>query len=87
MSMPQTMAEHWSRLHEQGHRFPGHPLARGWPLKFEGSREDYFRMDVPVDLINRIRDPHRVVRSRWPNAVLNQMILRYNFAAKVGWPD
>ena len=85
--LPSKLETHWKRLHEAGRRLSGHPLGRGWPLRFEGSAEDYRRFDVRLGLTERLREPRMMVRSRWPNAVIQQRILRYNFAAKTGWPD
>jgi hypothetical protein len=84
--VPANLEAHWKRLHGAGRRLPDHPLGRGWPLQFEGSFEDYKRFGTRLDLVPRLRDPRVVVRSRWPNAVIQQRVLRYNFAAKIGWP-
>jgi len=85
--VPPTLRDHWKRLNESGRRLPQHPLGRGWPQRFEGDLDDYLRLEVPMPLAERLTDPHRIVRSRWPNAVLNQQILPYNFAAKMSWPS
>ncbi len=84
---PPTLRSHWKRLHESGRRLPQHPLGRGWPTRFEGDFNDYLRLETPMPLAERLSDHHHIVRSRWPNAVLNQQILRYNFAAKTSWPS
>jgi hypothetical protein len=84
---PASLRSHWRTLHDSGRRLKDHPLGRGWPVRFEGDYENYLRFDVPLPLKNRFTDTQRVVRSRWPNAVLNQRILPYNFAAKTPWPE
>lgn len=84
---PPTLRQHWKRLNESGRRLPEHPLGRSWPNRFEGNFDEYLHLDVPLVLTERLRDAHRLVRSRWPNAVLNQQILPYNFAAKTPWPS
>ncbi|MGE3309619.1 MAG: Ca2+-dependent phosphoinositide-specific phospholipase C [Limisphaerales bacterium] len=86
--IPPTLRSHWSRLNSSGRRLADHALGVGWPRRFEGDFTDYLRFEVPVALRERIEaGPRpRIVRSRWPNAVLNQEILPYNFAAKQSWP-
>jgi len=81
------LAQHWRRLHGEGRRRPDHPLSRGWPVHFTGPVEDYLRLEVPLELRSRLPEIHRLVRSRWPNAAINQRLLPYNFAVKTGWPD
>ena len=83
----EQLTQHWRRLHAEGRRLPDHALSRGWPVHFTESLEDYLRLDAPLELRSRLPDIHRLVRSRWPNAALNQRLLPYNFAVKTGWPD
>jgi hypothetical protein len=78
---------HWERLNRAGRRLADHPLGRGWPVRFESGFEDYLRWDVRMDPASRVGQGRPVMRSRWPNAVLDQWILPYNFAAKISWPD
>jgi len=84
---PGNLRSHWKRLHEHGRRLPEHPLGRGWPVRFPGSFEDFTRYQKPLNPAASLTDPGHIVSSRWPNAVLNQRILRYNFAAKIAWPN
>ncbi len=86
LEVPPTLRSHWSRLNTSGRRLPDHALGRGWPLRFEGDFDDFLRFQVPVALRERLEVGPRIIRSRWPNAVLNQEILPYNFAAKRSWP-
>lgn len=83
---PASLRNHWKRLHDSGRRLATHPLGRGWPTRFDGDFDDYARFDLPLDLRERLTDSNRIVRSRWPNAVLDQHLLPYNFAAKISWP-
>lgn len=81
------LQSHWRRLHETGRRLPDHPLGRGWPAIFQGGFEEYVRWEVPLDLAEHGTASRPVLRSRWPNAVLDQWLLPYNFAAKTSWPE
>ena len=66
---------------------PDHALGAGWPTKFEGTYEDYSTFTRELKLSERfVSGGAFVVKSRWPNAALNQRVLRYNFRAKVEWP-
>jgi hypothetical protein len=75
------------RLQTEGHRLVGHPLARNWPRKFEGSWEDFVDFSHVVDSIEWIEDKDVVMVSRWGNATINQHFLLYNFHPKWEWPD
>jgi hypothetical protein len=84
---PALLRSHWERLHDRGIRMATHPLARHWPKRFEGDWEAYQRFDRAVDprgLLERLR---LTWVSLWPNAVLDQFALPYNFAPKTEWPE
>ena len=87
VSSPANLKAHWKRLAERGRRLPDHALGAGWPMKFEGTYEDYGTFTRELKLSERFASGGAVVvKTRWPNAVLNQRVLRYNFRAKVEWP-
>ncbi|MEA3485606.1 MAG: hypothetical protein U9R03_02740, partial [Candidatus Aerophobetes bacterium] len=67
-------------------RMSNHPLAKAWPNKFEGSWEDFINFSEYVDLPKLIKKKRMVIKSRWPNAVINQHFLTYNFFPKREWP-
>lgn len=83
---PATLKAHWKRLQERGRRLPDHALGAGWPMKFEGTYDDYATFTRELKLSDRMEAGAPVLKSRWPNAVLNQRVLRYNFRVKVEWP-
>jgi hypothetical protein len=83
---PATLKSHWKRLAERGRRLPDHALGAGWPTKFEGTFEDYSMFTRELKLSERLGAGAPVVRSRWPNAVIQQRVLRYNFRVKEEWP-
>jgi len=80
------MRETYHRLHEEGHDQPDHPLARGWPRRFEGSWDDFVDFSQPVEPREWLESQSMIVISRWPNAVIDQCFLRYNFYPKPEWP-
>ena len=81
-----TLRKNWARLHTDGTRRPDHPLARGWPDRFEGSWDAYRAFTVPVDPVEQLASKQMILVSRWANAVLDQHFLPYNFSAKPEWP-
>jgi hypothetical protein len=88
--MPEVVADQrrtWERLSTKGRQDADSPLARGWPLKFTGSWEEFTRFDVPVDLAAALRKGGLMAVSCLNNAVINRRFLRYNFAAKTEWPE
>ena len=64
----------------------GSPLAKSWPLRFEGSWEEFTNFSRAVDLEPRLRKGGMAMVSYFNNAVINRHFLRYNFAAKTEWP-
>ena len=85
-SPPSLLREDWETLHTKGRRLPDHPLSRGWPLTFTGDFDAFRSFSVSVDPVPLLKQKRLVKVSRWPNAVINQHCLRYNFAPKTEWP-
>ena len=83
---PEALKSHWKRLAERGRRLPDHALGAGWPVKFEGMYEDYTTFTRERKLSERLGAGATVVKSRWPNAAIQQRVLRYNFRVKEEWP-
>ena len=71
---------------KKGIQMSNHPLAKAWPNKFEGSWEEFIDFSKYVDLPKFIKEKRMVIKSRWPNAVINQYFLAYNFRPKQDWP-
>ena len=80
------MKSTYRRLHTQGHRQLDHPLARGWPRTFEGSWDDFVDFSQPVEPREWLETKGMIMVSRWPNAVIDQYFLPYNFYPKPEWP-
>lgn len=76
----------YERLHTQGRREQGNPLAHRWPRRFAGSWEEFIDFGVEVDLPALLRQNEMLMVSRWANAVINTHFLRYNFHPKTDWP-
>lgn len=76
----------YQKLHNQGREKPNSPLARKWPLRFEGTWADFTNFSRAVDTESRLRRDGMVMISYFNNAVINRHFLRYNFAAKTEWP-
>lgn len=83
---PEALKSHWKRLAERGRRLPDHALGAGWPVKFEGTYEDYTTFTRELKLSERLGAGAAVVKSRWLNAAIQQRVLRYNFRVKEEWP-
>jgi hypothetical protein len=81
-----VLRHNWTQLHTQGRKRQDHPLAREWPVKFEGDFEAYCNYSEEVDPRPLLRERRLMIVSRWPNAAINQHCLRYNFAPKTEWP-
>jgi hypothetical protein len=77
----------WQTLHNQGRESQASPLGRSWPLRFEGSWEQFTTFSHPIDLEPRLRRGGMTMVSYFNNAVINRHFLRYNFAAKTEWPS
>ncbi len=77
----------WQKLHNQGREAQGSPLAKSWPLRFEGSFTEFTNFSKAIDLEPRLRGKNAMAMvSYFNNAVINRYFLRYNFAAKTEWP-
>lgn len=76
----------WQKLHNQGREAQGSPLAKTWPLRFEGSWAEFTTFSKAIDLEPRFRKNGMAMVSYFNNAVINRHFLRYNFAAKTEWP-
>ncbi|MCC6234508.1 MAG: hypothetical protein IT580_17830 [Verrucomicrobiales bacterium] len=83
---PPGLRTNWQRLTSQGTRLPNHPLAAGWPRRFDGNWTDYRTYSRAVESEPLLRQRRLVWVSRWANATLDQHALAYNFAAKTEWP-
>jgi len=68
-------------------RNPGHPLAKNWPKRFEGSYEDFVDFSKYVDSRKLLKKKEMIIVSRWPNAVINRYFLTYNYFPKRQWPE
>ena len=77
----------FQKLRTEGRQQPAHPRTSGWPVRFDGSWEDFIRFDKEVDLTPHLALPNRLALSRWNNATLQQNCLAYNFRPKTEWPD
>ena len=86
MRLEEYNMDTWRKLHTEGREAQGSPLGASWPLRFEGSWEDFSRFGRPVDLEPRLRKGAMAMVSYFNNAVINRYFLRYNFAAKTEWP-
>ena len=73
-------------MHKQSVKNPDHPLAKGWPTRFNGDWDNYITFDIYVDLTTLIREKKMVMKSQWPNAVIDQYFLDYQFFPKREWP-
>lgn len=80
------MPERYQKL-SKSIRNPDHPLARNWPKRFEGSYKDFINFSHYVGSRRLLRKKKMVIISRWPNAVINQYFLTYNYFPKKQWPN
>lgn len=67
-------------------RRPDHPLAKGWPKRFDGTWEEFITFDKYIDPRELIKERKMVIKSRWSNAVIDQYFLDYQFFPKRAWP-
>ncbi len=65
---------------------PHHPLARDWPKKFVGSYKNFITFTKYIGIRRFLTKKKMVIISQWPNAVINQHFLNYNYFPKKQWP-
>jgi hypothetical protein len=83
---PPALRRHWTTLNTTGTRRPTHPLAKGWPTRFAGSWESYCTFPRTLDTRPELTRADLLIAGRWANAIIDQHLLPYNFAAKTDWP-
>lgn len=76
----------WEKLSTIGRQSRDSPLARGWPLKFGGSWDDFTSFTRLVELVPVLRRGGHLKVSCFNNAVIDRHFLVYNFAPKTEWP-
>ncbi|PYV11351.1 MAG: hypothetical protein DMG07_19480, partial [Acidobacteria bacterium] len=77
----------YRKLHDEGREQASHPRTAAWPVRFEGSWDDFIRFDREVPYRDRLLAGGALAVSRWNNAVLQQRSLAFNFRPKTEWPD
>lgn len=87
MGLEEYNQETYRKLHNQGRQKPNSPLAKRWPLRFDGAWSDFVNFSRAVDVEQRLRRDDYIMISYFNNAVINRYFLRYNFAAKTEWPS
>ena len=91
LQQPGTLKDYnfaaFQKLRTEGRQQSTHPRTSTWPVRFEGSWDDFIRFDREVDLDRHWSMPNRLVVARWNNAALQQNCLAYNFRPKTEWPD
>jgi len=80
------MPERYQKL-SKSIRNPDHPLARSWPKRFKGTYKDFIDFSQYIDSRRLLKKKKMVIISRWPNAVINQYFLAYNYFPKRQWPE
>ncbi|MBU1035602.1 MAG: tetratricopeptide repeat protein [bacterium] len=79
------MAQRYQEL-SKSIKNPNHPLARDWPKNFSGSYKDFINFSKYIELRRFLKKKKMVIISQWPNAVINQHFLNYNYFPKKQWP-
>jgi len=79
------MAQRYQEL-SKSIKNPNHPLARDWPKKFVGSYKDFITFTKYIEIRRFLTKKKMVIMSQWPNAVINQYFLNYNYFPKKQWP-
>ncbi len=79
--MPSRYQELSKSVRRQDHR-----LAKDWPKRSEGSYEDFLDFSRYIDPRTFLQNEKMVIVSRWPNAVIDQYFLDYQFFPKPQWP-
>ena len=81
------MLDAYRRLRTEGARNADHPLSRDWPSFFTGRWEDFVHFPREIDPAGFLTEGGRSYISRFANATIMRYVLRYNFGAKVEWPE
>jgi hypothetical protein len=81
------MREAYRRLSRHGVRNADHPLSRDWPNSFAGSWEAFTQFTEEIDPVGFLSQGSASYVTRFANATIMRYVLRYNFAAKIEWPD
>ena len=81
-----NMPERYQKL-SKSIRNPDHPLARSWPKRFKGTYKDFIDFSQYIDSRRLLKKKKMVIISKWPNAVINQYFLAYNYFPKRQWPE
>jgi len=80
-----NMAQRYQEL-SKSIKNPHHPLAKDWPKKFKGSYKDFVTFSKYIEIRRLLTKKKMVIISKWPNAVINQYFLNYNYCPKKQWP-
>jgi tetratricopeptide (TPR) repeat protein len=80
-----NMAQRYQEL-SKSIKNPHHPLAKDWPKKFTGSYKDFITFTKYIEIRRFLTKKKMVIISQWPNAVINQHFLNYNYFPKKQWP-
>ena len=80
-----NMAQRYQEL-RKSIKNPFHPMARDWPKKFTGSYKDFINFSKYIELDRLLKKKKMVITSKWPNVVINQHFLNYNYFPKKQWP-
>lgn len=80
-----NMAQRYRELNKSI-KNPNHPLAKDWPKKFTGSYKDFISFSKYIELRRPLKKKKMVIINQWPNAVINQYFLNYNYFPKKQWP-
>ncbi len=79
------MAQRYQEL-SKSIKNPTHPLAKAWPKKFTGSYKDFITFTKYIEIRRFLTKKKMVIINQWPNAVINQYFLNYNYFPKKQWP-
>jgi hypothetical protein len=88
ISLRQYQLGTYRKLVKEGRRLAEHPLGNrlGWPLKFNGSWEEFINFSRPLDPLTLLSKTKMAMVTRWNSATLDQAFLPYNFRPKTEWP-
>ncbi len=63
-----------------------YPLTKDWPVRFEGSFENYTLFDKYLNIRPMLENKETIITSKWSNAVIDHYFLDYIFFPKIEWP-